>query len=181
MNSESLRFTTSKSAHLFLFYLTIRDSMNLVIIIVSCLACKIYNCFRWHCLNFLKKPQKPPQSVTWPHQYCCIAHWVRPEWRKHICEYLDFLRRAAVTSFACVLVFKTHSFRFLHYFESHWQYFESTLRPYYRTFWLNHKLKRVNLLLRMLRDTKFGNVISSATSMSSFIPTFIAIPHFQPW
>ena len=31
-------------------------------------------------------------------------------------------------SSACVLIFNTHSFRFLHYFESHCRYFESTLR-----------------------------------------------------
>ena len=75
----------------FLFNLTRRDlEMNLVTIIVSCLVCKIYNCFRWHCLNFLKKPQKPPQSVTWPHQYCCIAHWVRPEWTKVKMAILPF-------------------------------------------------------------------------------------------
>ena len=39
-----------------------------------------------------------------------------------------FLRRVAVKSSACVLIFNTHSFRFLHYFESNCRYFESTLR-----------------------------------------------------
>ena len=39
-----------------------------------------------------------------------------------------FLKRVAVTSSACVLIFKTHSFRFLHCSESHYRCFESTLR-----------------------------------------------------
>ena len=39
-----------------------------------------------------------------------------------------FLRRVAVMSSACVSILNTHSFRFLHYFESHCRYFESTLR-----------------------------------------------------
>ena len=42
-----------------------------------------------------------------------------------------FLKRVTVTSSACVLIFKTHSFCFLHCSESHYRCFESTLRYAY--------------------------------------------------
>ena len=74
------------------------------------------------------------QSVVGACPHACFYLWFSKKQggsRGTALPYLSisrFLRRVTVTSSACVLIFNTHSFRFLHYFESHCRYFESTLR-----------------------------------------------------
>ena len=62
------------------------------------------------------------------------TYYVRTKGRGSYLWISRFLKRVTVTSSACVLIFKTHSFRFLHCSESHYRCFESTLR-YAQTPW----------------------------------------------
>ena len=86
------------------------------------------------------------QSVVGACPHACFYLWFSKKQggsRGTALPYLSisrFLRRVTVTSSACVLIFNTHSFRFLHCSQSHCRCFEST-RRYELCSWLRSLLR----------------------------------------
>ena len=86
-----------------------------------------------------------------------------------------FLKRVAVKSSACVLIFKTYSFRFLHCSESHFRCFESTLRYDSNA----HIVTRLSYLQKFVALTKLISCYDSTAVPGFRVLGFCALPGFR--